>query len=450
SFMAILGGTVTLIGTSTNLVVAGMARNRGIEHLDMFTFSVLGVAYMGVGAVYMFTVGRWLLPARDHARDLSDRYGARDFDIELSVGPDTAAIGETAKTLGWDETFGASVMSIARPDGTHRRVYANRTRLAQGDRLVVRGEPEKVLALARDHGLRTLAEDPRLVLDADDDRVAELLVVPGSPLVGRTLRGLRFQDEHEVVVLGIKHHDRSVPPRLAELRLAVGDLLLVHGPAKALDALADQPGLVPLRERAQPASRPRAWVAVSILVAVVAAAATGAVSILVAAMSGAVLMIFVGCVRLEEVYRELDWRVVALLAGLLPLGLALDDTGGAKLVAGALVDLLEGASPAVAVLGFYLVASVLTEVMSNAAAAVVLTPVALEAAHGLHLNPLAMVAALMFGCSASFMTPTGYQTNTMIYGPGGYRFADFLRVGVPLNLLMAVVATLLIPVLWPS
>lgn len=450
SFMAILGGTVTLIGTSTNLVVAGMAYNRGITGIEMFTFSTLGVVYLAVGTLYMFTLGRWLLPARTEARDLSDRYGARDFDIELTVVADTPAVGETARTLGWDERFGAVVSSLARKDGTHRRVYANRTRLAAGDRLIVRGEPEKVLALAREHGLRSLAEDPELLADADDDRLAEVLVVPGSPLVGRTLRGLRFQEEHEAVVVGIKHHERSVPPKLADIRLSVGDLLLIHGPAASLDALADQPGLVPLRERERPSSRPNAWVALAILVAMVAASASGAVPILVAAMAGAVLMIFVGCVRLEEVYRELDWRVVALLAGLLPLGVALDATGGAKLIATGLVDLLQGTSPAVAILGFYLVASVLTEIMSNAAAAVVLTPVALEAANGLGLNPLAMVAALMFGCSASFMTPTGYQTNTMIYGPGGYRFSDFLRVGLPLNLLLAAVATALIPLLWPS
>jgi di/tricarboxylate transporter len=239
--------------------------------------------------------------------------------------------------------------------------------------------------------------------------------------------------------------------RLHDLRLRVGDLLLVHGSTEAMADLAATAGLVPLGEIETPVTRrPRSLVAVGIMIGVVTTAGLGQVPIVAAAFGGVVLMIYTGCVRLDEVYDDLDWTVVVLLAGLLPLGLAMDETGAARLIGSGVAELIAGEHPAIAVAAFYIIASLLTEAMSNNAAAAVLTPIALGTAASLEMNPYALLIAVMFGASASFMTPVGYQTNTLIYGPGGYRFSDFPRVGGPLNLLLLIVVTLLIPVLWPT
>lgn len=451
SFAAILGGTVTLIGTSTNLIVYGMARERGLDALRMFSIAPLGLLYLGVGMAYLFTVGRRLLPRRASPPDLSGKYSVRDFVTELEVTPGSTAVGRTLRELEWGKRYDVAVLGIRR---ARREIWAPgaRRHVREGDVLYVRGDTARLLRLASRERLATPAERvPRGDLAAPDTKLVEVLVTPGASVVGHTLREVRFQQRYGAIVLAVQHHGRPVAESPARVRLEVGDLLLVHGPASALDALADEPGFLPLAEVSGVGGvRPRAAVAVAILGAVVAVAAVGLAPILPAALAGVVLMLFTRCVRLEEVYDELDWSVVFLLAGLIPLGLAMDESGAAEWIGRSVAALLGPLGPVGAVAVFYLLTSLLTEVMSNNAAAVVLTPIAILVAADLGMNPYALLVALMFGASASFMTPVGYQTNALIYGPGGYRFTDFLRVGLPLNLLLLGVAALFIPLFWPS
>lgn len=451
SFAAILGGTVTLIGTSTNLVVYGMARERGFDALGMFSIAPLGLIYLAVGLTYLFTVGRRLLPHRPGPPDLARKYSVRDFVTELEVLPDSPAIGRDLRELGWGERYDVAVIGILRPEREIWAPVADR-RMRAGDILYVRGDTDRLLKLARRQRLATpAARTVREALRSEDTRLVEVLVAPGSPLVDQTLRDLRFQQRYDAIVLAIQHHGVPVAGPLADVRLSVGDLLLVHGPAASLSTLADERGVVPLSEVEPPlASRPRALVAVGILAAVVLAAGTGVVSILHAALVGVVAMVFTRCVRLQEVYRELDWMVVFLLAGLIPLGIAMDKTGAAAWAAGGIAGALADAGPRAVVAAFYFSTSLLTAVMSNSATAVVLTPVALGTAVELGMNPYALLVAVMFGASADFMTPFGYQTNAMIYAPGGYRFLDYSKVGMPLNLLLLATASVLIPIFWPS
>ncbi|MFQ5679852.1 MAG: SLC13 family permease [Gemmatimonadota bacterium] len=451
SFAAILGGTVTLIGTSTNLIVYGMARNRGYGELSMFSIAPLGLIYLAVGLAYLFTVGRHLLPRRQGVPDLSRKYSLRDFLTELAVAPGSPALGKTLAELGWGEQYGVSVLGILRSE---QEIWAPGARryIRPGDVLYVRGHTKQLLKLARRERLRTPAQrierpDP---LHAKDTRLVEVLVAPGSPLGGHTLREVRFQQRYDATVIAVQHLGVPVSGPLADVKLEVGDLMLVHGPAAALEALADESGFIPLGEVEGVSARPGAMVAVGILTAVVGAAGLGLVSVLPAALVGAVLMVFTGCVRLEEVYRELNWMVVFLLAGLIPLGIAMDNSGASDWLAMAIASRVGALGPTAVVAAFYLATSVLTSIVSNSAAAVVLTPVALITAADLGMNPYALLVSVMLGASASFMTPVGYQTNTLIYGPGGYRFVDFARVGTPLNLLLWGTATLLIPVFWPS
>jgi di/tricarboxylate transporter len=450
SFSAILGGTVTLIGTSTNLIVYGMARARGFDELGMFSIAPLGLIYLAVGLVYLFTFGRRLLPRREAPPDLSDKYEVRSFITELRVEEASSVAGRTLGELGWGERYGVSVLGIQRESRAIPAPGARRP-IQAGDILFARGDTRNLLKLARDERLATPSKrtGPTLALEGRDAKLVELMVAPHSHIAGRTLQEVHFQQRHDAVVLAIQHQGRTVHERLPHVRLAVGDLLLVHGSAGALTALADDPGFVPLGEVTRPVvARPRAPVAVAILVGVVVVAGTGLVSILAAALVGVVVMVFTGCVRIEEVYQDLDWSVVFMLAGLIPLGLAMDDTGAAAWIGEVVAGLLGPLPPVAAVAAFYLLTTVLTEVMSNNASAVVLTPIALVTAADLGMNPYALLVAVMFGASASFMTPVGYQTNTLVYGPGGYRFADFLKVGTPLNLILT--ASLLIPVFWPS
>jgi di/tricarboxylate transporter len=251
--------------------------------------------------------------------------------------------------------------------------------------------------------------------------------------------------------MAIQRHETTLRARLGHVRLAPGDLLLIFGPAEALSALADEPGLIPLTAVRNPVvDRPKAMVAVVILLGVVLAAGTGITSIMTAVLVGVILLIFTGCVRLTEIYEELDWMVVFLLAGLLPLGIAMEKTGAAEIVGDGVAGLAVGLAPMLVIGGIYLFASLLTEVMANIAAAVVMMPIALTVAEKLDMNPYALIVTIMFASSASFMTPIGYQTNTLIYGPGGYRFTDYLRVGLPLNLLLLIIAAVFIPLFWPS
>lgn len=452
SFVAILGGTVTLIGTSTNLVVFGMARTRGLDALGMFSIAPLGLIYLAVGFLYLFLVGRRLLPRRERPPDLSGKYDVRRFVTELEVGPGSPAIGRTLADLEWGGRYGVSVLGIERGERDIPAPGARRY-IQPGDVLYAQGTADRLLTLARRERLETPTERTRreLNLSTEGGRLVEMMVAPASPLVGRTLRELRFAQRYDATVLAVQHHGVTRHERLAEIPFHVGDLLLVHGPASALARLADEPGFVPMGEVHAPnVERPRAAVAVAILAGVVVAAGLGLLDILPAALAGVGLMVLTGCVQLEEMYEELDWMVVFLLAGLIPLGTAMDVSGTAALLGDAVADLSAGLGPRWTVALFYVATSVVTSVISNTAAAVLLTPIAILAAADLGMSPYALIVAVMFGASASFLTPFGYQTNVMIYSPGGYRFGDFVRVGGPLNLLLLLTAAIFIPMFWPS
>ncbi|MCG8466975.1 MAG: anion permease [Gemmatimonadetes bacterium] len=452
SFVAILGGTVTLIGTSTNLVVHGMAVQRGYDELTMFSIAPLGLISLGVGIVYLFTVGRAQLPRRDRPPDLSRKYDMRRFVTELEVSTESPATGRSLGELRWGERYAVSVLGIERGARDIAAPRAERS-IQPGDVLYVQGSADRLLLLARQQRLVTPTDRTRrdLNLSTKGGRLVEVMVAPGSALLGRTLREQSFAQRYDATVLAIQQHGLTVHERLADVEFRVGDLLLVHGTAGALERLADEPGFVPMAEvQAADDKRPRAWVALGIMVLVVAVASIGLFNIMTAALAGVTLMVFTGCVRLDEIYAELDWMVVFVLAGLIPLGLALDFTGAASWLAAMVVDITGGWGPTGLIAAFYVLTALLTSVISNAAAAVMLTPVAILAALDGGVNPYALLVSVMFGASASFITPFGYQTNIMIYSPGGYRFSDFVKVGGVLNLLLLIAAAIFIPIFWPS
>ncbi len=445
SFAAMLGGTITLIGTSTNLIVHGMAESRGFTELSMFSIAPLGLIYCAVGFVYLFTVGAWLLPKRAPETDISEKFDVRSFVTELQVPDADDIVGVTIEDLKWEHEYDVSVLGIRRHGVlltsflVHRRVEAD-------DVLIVQGNSQSLVALSNVYGLQP--PHVRRVGDADDGdlRLVEVLVGPDSPLKGKTLDRTRMRERFSVTVLAVQHHRHVVHTRLHKARLRAGDILLVEGEVSALEELAEEPGFIPLGEVSTPITdRPGVRVAVGTMVGVIGLASFGVTSILNAALVGVLVMLFTRCIDLQELFNELEWNVVFLLAGLIPLGTAMEITGAAEWLGEAASSMLEPLGPRAVIGGFYLLTFLLTAVMSNNATAIILTPVALDTAANLSINPYALLVAVMFGASASFLTPMGYQTNTLIYGPGGYRFVDYVRVGLPLNLLLLVLATLGIP-----
>ena len=452
SFVSILGGTVTLMGTTTNLVVHGEAMKRGFDDLGMFSITPLGLICLAVGLLYLFTAGRVLLPRRFRPPDLSAKYDVRRFVTELHVPERSPANGRSLSQLRWGERYGVTVLDIERGEREITAPHGDR-HIRPGDVLYVQGSAESLLELVRRQRLQTprKGEAHEVDLTTGRGRLVEVLVAPGSSLVGRTLRDLDFGQRFDATVIAIQQHGVTVKERLAEISFRVGDLLLVHGTTSVLQRLADDPGFVPLAEvKTQAGGRPRAGVAAAIMAGVVLSASFGVLDIMTAALSGVVLMVFTRCVHVEEIYGEVEWLVIFVLAGLIPLGVALETTGAAELLAGWVVTLSSPLGEIGLIAAFYLMTAVMTAVVSNAATAVMLTPVAIFAATEGGVNPYALLVAVMFGASASFVTPFGYQTNVMIYGPGGYRFMDFVKVGGLLNLILLVTATLFIPLFWPS
>lgn len=452
SFVAIMGGTVTLIGTATNLVVHGEAVARGYDELTMFSIAPVGLICLAVGMLYLFTIGRRQMPRRERPPDLSSRYGVRRFTTELGVGLGSPAAGRSLAELRWGERFDVVVVGIER----HGRVIslpAGQRVIEAGDRLYAQGAADNLLRLAQAQRLDT--PEGKAPQEANETvvggRMVEVIMGPGSALVGRTLKDLSFAQRYDLTVLGVQSHGAAVTDRIAQMEFSVGDILLVRGEAGALDRLADEPGFILMAEVDHPVgSRPQAAFAAAIMAAVVLVASVGLFPISTSAMAGVALMVFTGCVRVDEIYAELDWLVVFVMAGLIPLGIAMESTGAAAWIASGVVGATSGLGETGMIAAFYLLTAVMTAVVANTATAVMLTPVAILVAQNAGLDPYALLVTVMFGASASFVTPFGYKTNVMIYSPGGYRFMDFVKVGGPLNLLLAIVASICIPFFWPS
>ena len=452
SFVAIMGGTVTLIGTATNLVVHGEAVARGFDELTMFSIAPVGLICLAVGMLYLFTIGRRQMPRRERPPDLSSRYGVRRFTTELRVARDSPAAGRTLADLRWGERFDVVVVGIER-DGRTISLPAGERVIEAGDRLYAQGAADNLLRLAQVQRLDTPEGKPPQAASENvvGGRMVEVIMGPGSALVGRTLKDLSFAQRYDVTVLGVQSHGTTVTDRIAQMEFSVGDIILVRGEAGALERLADEPGFILMAEVDHPVgSRPRAAFAAAIMAGVVLVASVGLFPISTSAMAGVALMVFTGCVRVNEIYAELDWLVVFVMAGLIPLGLAMESSGAAAWIASGVVGATSGLGETGMIGAFYLLTAVLTAVVANTATAVMLTPVAILVAQNAGLNPYALLVTVMFAASASFVTPFGYKTNVMIYSPGGYRFMDFVKVGGPLNLLLAIVASICIPFFWPS
>ncbi len=450
SFASQFGGVCTLIGTSTNILVNSIAVSRDMKAFGLFEFAPLGMAMSAAGIFYLMLIGRWLLPKRKVAAEQVDKYRLADYLAELKVAEQSPLVGKK-----WDKrkaSKGANIDLIKIIRGDKPVSRPSRTIIREGDILLLHGDVDKLISMKERLGLGIQADvtmDDR-ELSSDEVRLVEVLIPPRSSLVGRTLRSSGFLRRYRSVALAVQRRGKILRHRLRDIRLDGGDTLLLKVGRKDVSRLMKASGVIVTNELTELYLRKdRAVIALLVFLAVLALAALRIVPILVAALIGAVGMVVGRCISVEEAYQAIDWKVVFLLGGIIPLGLALEQSGAAQWLAGSILSPFADFGPIMVLAALYLFTAILTELMSNNAAAVILAPIALSLAASMNVDPRPLLVAITFAASTSFATPVGYQTNTMVYAPGGYHFADYTRVGGPLNLIFWALAVLLIPMLWP-
>ena len=450
SFAAMFAGTCTLVGTSTNLLIAQLFRDHGGSDVGMFDFAPMGLIFFAAGMLYLLTVGRRLLIPRRTAESLTEDYQLRHFVTELILRPNSPLLGQTVEEAALSETFNIQAIEIIR--GEERLLPSdNNARLQQGDILLVQGQSDSFLEMRDTAGvnLRALTVDDRF-LEHDNLLLVEAFVSPNSRLVDSTLKEVDFRKTYKATALAIRSHGRTIRQKIGTVRLEHGDSLLVLTDRRQLGVLHRTQDFLVLEELPQTQLRKDKlpW-ALGIFVGIIIAASFDVLSILEASILGTALMLLTRCIRSREIYSNLHWQTIVMLGCLIPLGTAMETTGTARFMAEYLVEELQAFGPTAVLSGLYLVTTVLTSLMSNNATGVLMLPIAISLGEALGTRLEPFVFCVMFAASASFMTPMGYQTNTFVFGPGGYKFSDFLRVGAPLNLLFWILATLFIPLFWP-
>jgi len=452
SFAAVLGGVCTLIGTSTNILLSSIAEQYGQRPFGMFEFTPLGLIFCALGITYMFFIGVRMIPDRRGIGDLTNAFAMKDYLVEVVLHPEAESVGKTLRFAPIVQELDVTILNLHRY-GQSMGLPDPDTVLLAGDELLVRCNIEKIRKLEEREGvsLKSQLKLRDADLKSEDLRLVEAIIAPNSMLVGRSIKESQFRSMFGAVVLALRHRGGEVlREKISTARLKAGDALLIEVRKGSYERFKRNREFVVVSDVDLPQYRKRKILpAIVIALGVVVTAATGVLPIVVSAIAGAALLVLTGCISLREAYDSVDWKIIFLLAGVLTLGAALEKSGAAALMAGFLLDTIGKLGAVVMLSAFYLIGSLLTELMSNNAAAALLAPIAVAAAASMGVDSRPFLFAIAFSASASFMTPVGYQTNTMIYAAGQYRFSDFLKVGTPLNIIFWILATLLIPRFWP-
>lgn len=451
SFLTILGGTCTLIGTSTNLVINGLMIENGLSGMGLFEIGKVGLPYAAVGVVYLMLFSRRLLPDRkEFLEQLNET--RRDYLLEMSVQPGCRLCGKTVEAAGLRHLPGLFLIEIDRAGQVIAPVRPDDLIQSQ-DRLVFTGIVSSILELEKISGLVpvTLAEYAVTPQEQQDRRLCEAVISHNSTLVGKTIRDANFREVYGAAVVAVHRFGKRVDKKLGDIELRPGDTLLMQTRPQFFRVHRHSQDfyLVSNVEEWRPIRRNRAGISLVLFVILIVLMTTGLVPIVISTALTAVLMIALGCLSVNEARQSLDWQVLITIAASFAVGAALQNSGAATLVATYMVESTQTWGPIAALAAIYILGSMLTELITNNAAAVLLFPFCIEMAKLYDVDPRPFIMALALAASASFMTPIGYQTNMMVYGPGGYRFLDFMRIGAPLNVLLGIVALFLIPVMWP-
>ena len=453
AFSSILSSSVTLVSTSTNIVVSGMMKDYQLHPMGMFEMAPVGIPITIAGLLYMYFIGRRLIPDRAASKELTDEFGVRPYLSEIIILPDSALANKTLADAKVGQALGLTVLRLIRENDKYLAPHGDMV-LRPNDILVVEGMQEDLLKVKDIPGVEIKADvqlsDPDL--ETAETALVEGIILPGSPLIGRTLKQFRFRERTGLQVLGLNHHGRNVVEKIGQVPLRLGDVLLLQGAREKLLRTRDENLFQLLRPiEAMEEKRPdvrRAPVAIGIFIFTLGLATFKIISFPVAAMLGVLLVFVTRCITPERAYALVEWKAVILIACMLGLGTALEKTGAAKYLAGLLVSFSGETNPTVLLTAFFVLSVLLPQPMSNQAAAIVVLPIAIQTARQLDLNPRTFAMMVAIAASCSYLTPLE-PSCLMVYGPGRYRFRDFLKVGAILTLVIYAISIWLVPRVWP-
>ncbi|MDP6533409.1 MAG: SLC13 family permease [Candidatus Marinimicrobia bacterium] len=455
SYAAIMGGTLTLVGTSTNLLVNSILTASGHEGLRMFEFTKYGMILLAAGLIYMMSVGYKILPSRTVTSSLTKSYHMGGFLTEMKIGSDSPLVGNTILSRGINRNYDVTVIDILREKSMITLNIRN-TVLEAGDVLFVRGSLENFLRMKEVEKVNLLTDEKLTAaeLQQENNVLVEALITAKSDLVGLNLLESNFRRRYGSFVLAIRREGSILREKIAKVILQAFDTLLVYGPREKIQELADSDSFIVLEEIEATMKKSRFWwMSIVAVTAVVTGAAFGLAPIMIAALIGWVVLLLFRVITPNESYQSIQWNVIILIAALIPLGHVIQTSGTAGWISESLLDFSmtfqADWQPYILLSLIYLITIILTEISSNAATAIIMSPIALASAAQFGFDPRPFIFAVCFAASASFITPIGYQTNLMVFGPGGYKYKDYIRVGLPLAIGLWIMASILIPVFWP-
>lgn len=456
AWASLMGGNMTMIGTPPNILASGILESYGgLEPFQFFDFLPMGVAILTTGIIYMLFVGRRLLPERTSGAELSQSYQIQEYLTEVRVLEGSPLIGKTVKEADLDNRYGLNVIHIhiccqdnetASPTSDHW--------LEAGDELHIEAKPNAILEAEEILKLQPVPDREIQSWKPESSRIAfelaEVTLAPNSTSIGKTFSEIDFRSRYGLSVLALRHQNRTLYSRLGDIPLNFGDSLLVQGPVENLNRMRSNRNFLILDMPTPEIRRlKKAPIAILILLGVLLVVSTSLLHVSIAMFIGALLMVLTGTLTMDEAYQSIEWKAVFLIAGMLPLGLAMESTGTAQLLADQIIELIGDWGAITVMMGIFIMTALLTEVMSNAAATVLAVPIAIDAALSMSANPHTFVMAIVIAASTSFLMPIGHQVNVLVYGPGGYHFFDYTKVGVGLNLLLLILTALLLPIVWP-
>lgn len=456
SYAAIVGGTCTIIGTSTNLIASDIAMKNGLEPFSMFEVSKLGIIFVGITFVYLVFGGRKLIPARDTLAAMIDSDGGREYLTQAWISADSPHLGKIYSETPLAKRRRLRIIEVSR-DGNRVRKTLNEMMVKAGDRLLLKTRASGVMEMNQTEGLSfipgTKVDGGSLGLEnisTESAVMMEGIIGPESKLVGKTLKELNFRQRYGVLIVAVHRRGRNLRNRIERIKLEFGDTLLLEGTQEKMHDLFIEKDFINLSEPTDQPLRPtKAPIAIGALLLFMIGGALIPAMIPVLALTAVIITLGTKCIDPHEAYDAVEWRVIFMIFGMLGLGLCLQEVKIADILAAHTVSVFGKGGPYLVLGAIYLLAAILTELISNNAVAALLTPIAIGVALALGVEARPFVIAVMFASSASFVTPIGYQTNTYVYGAGGYKFTDFSRIGLPLAIILWLVASCAIPMLWP-